>query len=463
MLKITFIISLFLVFTCGRLHAQDNYLQESAGMKVTSIKLTVDEDGIPQPASDKDKALLHDLVEKLAASPTTNAKKTTADVSPKKAGNKQGVGGGAPPPGGTDQPEGSEAGNSVVTTTTTVQEITEDAKKEIENELKYILFISSTNSSADLKKILTSCHKKFYHLDDIIKKIGVLQSADASTNFAFSETQIIYGIIDFTISRAKEQLVEIYLSKWYDTLANNTFTNQMLPQTIGTLKAFNDDQSLNVAQYGDKWKAAFQEDLRNFPVLLQKESFVNSVLSKTHLSDREKLEVSAVITGGSRLVYDIYLKKHLVTAVSDMSTDYIAQGDTDHPAFKRLIVLSDILLKAGGTLKDNDSYTAVSVDDINRMEYASWKIFIKLLFIRHYSGLKYASLGDIDSLLPNLLENEKIDKFAQLYRQTINVVSTYQKSINSGAGVTTTNLNFEETRKIFDLSFKLTEQVVNWL
>ena len=47
-------------------------------------------------------------------------------------------------------------------------------------------------------------------------------SGNNSTNFAFHETEIIYGIVDFTISRAKEQLVEKYLAGWYDKLGSST-------------------------------------------------------------------------------------------------------------------------------------------------------------------------------------------------------------------------------------------------
>lgn len=366
---------------------------------------------------------------------------------------------------------------------------------EIAYELAYTLFLFRTDSPEGLKKIIKTCPKRFYHLEWIEKNIAYLQSSlenekrslgsiqgspgfiprstaqtlglaaqtSVSTGFAFSEAQIIYGIVDFTISRAKEQLVEVYLSNWYDKLNGNTFTKQMLPHTLGTLKAFNDDQSLNVAQYGDKWKAAFQEDLRSIPVLLQDEAFVGQVLDATGRDCPEKAEISAIVTGGSRLVYGLYLKKHLVTTINDMSADYLIKKESKPATFKRMTVLSDILLKAGGTLENNDSYKAVSVDDISQMDYVSWKTFLKLLFIRHHEALRYVSNDSIDALFPDLIKKEKIDKFAKLYRQTISVVTTYQKAVNVHDDKSTTELNSEETRKIFELGFQLTEQVVNYL
>jgi hypothetical protein len=156
-------------------------------------------------------------------------------------------------------------------------------------------------------------------------------SGDNSTNFAFPETQIIYGIVDFTISRAKEQLVEKYLAGWYDKLDSVQIIKELIPQTLGTLKAFNEEQSLSMARFGDKWKSAFQEDLRNVPLALQKESFVKLLLDKAKVSDTDSKQVAPIISGGSKLVYDLYLKKHLVNSVSDLSTDYLLEKDKGCP------------------------------------------------------------------------------------------------------------------------------------
>lgn len=447
------------------LYAQDiNYIDESVYIHDIVKKLHkstgfavqfVVRDGIPELASENDKALFEKMVSALNNISDGNAGtgQNSQKASPQRSSND-----GAPSPGGVDQPE--EAAQSQAQS---VNSVHDNTGNEIANELRYILFIATTNDPVLLKEVIGSCPRKFNHLKSIANNLGLLNSSAGKTKFAFSESEIIYGVVDFTINRAKEQLVETHLSNWFDKLRKNEFTNQMLPNTLGTLNAFNQDESLSVAQYGDKWKAAFQEDFRNFPLLLQKQSFIDPLLSKSTLSASDQTEIRAVIMGGSHLAYNLYQKKHIVTAINDMSTDYLMDVNTNYSVFNRLVVLSDILLKAGGNLYNNDSYRVVSVDDISRMEYASWKIFIKLLFVRNKSGLDYISNGKIEALFPQLLQNGNIERFSQLYRQTINLIATYQSSINSGENITTSELSFEGTRKIFELSFQLVEQVTAYL
>lgn len=470
----TLLFLLILSLNCS-LYAQqnDNYLKESNLIKTiakkvalkskTKINIKLNADNVPELQDESDKIAFSKLLDNKTK---TTSKKTAKSGSAKKETKKPS---GPPEPGGGDQPTGNDDnGNSDITKDESTEENTDEddelAKSEMENELLYILFITNTDSPTELLKIASTCPKRFKHLESI-SNFANMNTSGAKTNFAFSESEIIYGIVDFTISRAKEQMVEVYLSKWYNTLESDAITRELLPQTLGVLNAFNTTESLNLAQYGDKWKSAFQEDLRNFPLQLQKETFVDTLLTRLKLDESSKIkasELKATITGGSRLVYDIYLKKHPVNILSDMSSGYLAEDNPKYEVFKRLTVFSDILLKAGGTMNNNESYTSTTIEDINRMDLASWKIFMKLLYVRHLDGIKYVSGGKSDDFLAQLLSEANINKFSTLYRQTINTVTTYQIAVNAIGNSELNQLNFEQSRKLFELSFQLTDQVINY-
>ncbi|WP_337965998.1 hypothetical protein [uncultured Flavobacterium sp.] len=466
--KLLFLLILFLNCT-GYAQQDDNYLKEANLIKTiakrvalkSKINITLNDKGILEVKSQDIKAF-----NKLLDNKTTPKKIAQSDSKKKKTKKQNGP----PETGGGEQPaadddngtkDNSKNSNSKISTA----EKDELTKSTEENELKYILFIANTDDPNELLKIASTCPKRFENLEKL-SKFGDLQTEGVKTNFAFSEAEIIYGIVDFTISRAKEQMVEVYLSKWYNTLKEDPIIKQLLPQTLGVLNAFNTTQSLNLAQYGDKWKAAFQEDLRNFPLQLQNEEFVALLLNKTNLTECSEVkasEIKATITGGSRLVYDLYLKKHLVNILSDMSAEYLLKPKPKNEVFKKLAVLSDILLKAGGTMDNNDVYISTTTEDINRMDFASWKIFAKLIYIRHLDAINYISDGESNDFLTQLLIDSNLNKFSGLYRQTINMTSTYQNAVNNSGNVKTNELNFEESRKLFELSFQLTDQVVNYI
>ena len=460
--KLLLLLILYLNYSGYAQEQQGNYLTEANLIKIAAqkialknnIKFVLNAKNIPVPETTADEKAFKSLLDK---SNKTDSQKKGKSTPAKKAS-------GPPPAGGDDQPaeDDTKNTNNANTTPDNTTEEEENEKIAKENEFKYIIFIANEDDPKELLKIASTCPKRFEYLESI-SDLADMQASGAKTNFAFSESEIIYGIVDFTISRAKEQMVEVYLSKWYNALEKDAITRTLLPQTLGVLNAFNTTQSLNLAQYGDKWKAAFQEDLRNFPIQLQNEVFVDTLLNRVKVAEPSKSEIKATITGGSRLVYDLYLKKHLVNILSDMSSSYVAETTPKYEVFKRLTVLSDILLKAGGTMNNNDTYVSTTLEDINRMDLASWKIFVKLLCIRNLDGINYVSSGKSDEFLNQLLIDPNLNKFSALYRQTLNTISTYQKAVNNVGNLQANELNFEESRKLFELSFQLTDQVISYI
>jgi hypothetical protein len=350
------------------------------------------------------------------------------------------------------------AGNSTVNIG---KRITVDGvmKKEIEMEVTWMLFLAFDNKESHFNDVKDKFPKYFEYIDFLSGAMG--NSGAGLTNFAFSESAIIYGIVDFTLKRAKEEMVNTYLEKWYKKLDANQNTKKLLPQSISVLKAFNEENSLNLAKYGDKWKAAFQEDLRNLPVVFQDETFLDSLKIGMNVENRE--EYISVIAGGNKIVYDLYLKKHLVNILSDLSVRYLSDAD-EQQVFKKLIVLSDVLLKAGGTMTNNETYQAASLQDLGKMDVESWRIFFKLTYIRHMDAMTFCfNKAYSDEFLTTLLTNEKVNRLAALYRNSLSLISNYQQMISVKTNSAETKLTFEESRRLFELSFQFTSQIGDYL
>lgn len=488
MKKHIILIALLCIIANTSIYAQTNYLNDAkyisevikkieiikkndTNINDTTLKLKIDNyRGKKQLVSENDKAF-NALFKKLLSQTESKQNPGSQPV----AHNTPKLNPGTPPTGVGNQP--SPSANRITPPknntqhtddTVTIKESsieTQLKEEEAKKELRYILYIMN-HDDVD-QTIIVDAPKKFgafAEQQEIDKNIDGT-SGDNSTNFAFPETQIIYGIVDFTISRAKEQLVEKYLSGWYEKLDSSQIIKDLLPQTLGTLKAFNEKQSLSMARFGDKWKSAFQEDFRNVPLALQKESFVSSLLKKAEVSD--SLQVAPIISGGSKLVYDLYLKKHLVNSVSDLSTDYLLEQNTINTKsyFKQAIVLTDILLKAGGEMKNNYTYKPVMVEGFKQMDTDAWKAFIKLLYTKHQKELAFALGNDSNNIITKLLDNKnaEVDDFANLFKKTISLISTYQTMINGGENQINSKLSFEDSRKLFELSFQLTEHSVDIL
>ena len=301
---------------------------------------------------------------------------------------------------------------------------------------------------------------KFMYLEKMIKGAtpGVGNSAAGPTNFAFSESAIIYGITDFVIKRAKEELLEVYLNDWYQKLNNDIIIQPLIPQTLSVYRAFSADNALNIAKYGDKWKNAFQEDLRNIPVQLQNEEYIETVLTKLQVVGNLKSELKPLIAGSDELVYNLYLKKHLVNVLSTMGAKYLSGSDTSNaPVFKRVVLFGNLLTSICGTLENNNNYKPVKLDELANMDLSSWQVFLKLLYVRNKKAIAVITGNNPANYCAIFSEVNKIQQFASLIKEAISVLTSYQ-TLLSGFNTNAQNtqeLTFDDVRKVFDLSFQL--------
>lgn len=378
--------------------------------------------------------------------------KTQATPDPFRAGGQ------APAPGAVAGPTpGAVAASAVPAAHDTIK--TDDAA--LRHEIEVILALAdSANCSPEVPV-------HFEYLDDIYNAgSGIGNAGMGTSSFTFPEAQIIYGITDFVIRRAKEELVEVYLRQWYDKLNKDNIIQPLIPQTLATFDAFINDNALNLARYGEKWKSAFQEDLRNIPVQLQKEDYVNVILTRFDADETLKTQLVPVIAGGDELVYNLYLKKHFVNIIAGMSARYQSDADTsDSPLFKRLVVFSDVLAKACGTMQNNNIYLPANLEDIAKMTPDAWIVFLKLVYFRNESSMKLVfGKNAKDTFCALIKDAGRVAQYAGMIKKTISGFSAYQVLLsgsNTNAGLTN-QLSFDEARKVFDLSYQLIAGVVDF-
>jgi hypothetical protein len=228
--------------------------------------------------------------------------------------------------------------------------------------------------------------------------------------------------------------------------------------------AFNEDNSISLAKYGDKWKSAFQEDLRNLPVQLQDELYVAMLLNKVGV--KNTFEITPVITGGDEIAYDLYLKQHLVNIIAGMAGKYQAEAtDGKVPVFKRLVVLTDILLTAGGTMdKTNTTYTPAQITQLRNMDISSWQVLLRITYLRNNTSLKYAFNNAADDVVFNSMVTDKnVNRFIGLFTQTNSIVTAYQGIISANAANTDNKLSFDNVRKMFDIAFSVVDNTEGYL
>ena len=343
------------------------------------------------------------------------------------------------------------------------------------NAALFLLLDSAVNDYNHVKGI----PQQFEYLDQIAKalqdlvRVPLVQplpnpvvigtSTVQSPGFAFSEANLINGLTDFIIKQAKAELAQVYLTRWYDMLSNNPITGPLLPQTLNVLNAFIQDNAVSLAKYGDKWKAAFQEDLRNIPVKLQDETLTGKILDVFKPTVELKKQLVPLIAGGDYIVYNLYLKKHILSILADLATTYKSDLDPagNLPVFKRIVLLADLVGSIGGDLKDDNSYAPVKLADLKKLDANGWKFLLRLA----YGSNNLVMAQVFGQNAGQFLTGSQGTKLGQLIQGTVSVINSFQNLVtgnNTNAGKTN-QLTVDEARKLFDVSFQLLDNAAGYL
>lgn len=372
--------------------------------------------------------------------------------------------------GGSQQPNANPTPTTVPNSGQSLQQMNALVNSgAVEKEINDLLAIIYADDVSDLKDV-KNYTQQFNNLSQILtatnqyfNQKGSMQELQAGALISTAglgglESEIIYGITDFAISRAKEEILEAHLKYLYEEMSSDAILQQLIPHTLGKMDAFIQDNSISMAKYGGLWKAAFQEDLRNMPVVLQKEWLVDSLLTKLKVDDEVKFQLAPVISGGDRIVYNLYLKKNLIQILADMAGDYVdADKNADLPVFKRVVLMSDIVTDALGYMSDN-GYQMASLQSIERMTPDAWDIFFKLLYLRNKQAI-HNVVGDHALKLIDIEDGSIRNQLILAVNKSLNLLNSYNTILPKDAKEAT----LEDIARVYDLQLQVVDNGIDYL
>lgn len=265
-----------------------------------------------------------------------------------------------------------------------------------------------------------------------------------SGSFGSWQTDIIYGIADWAIASARQQLLETAVNDWYKKLKADELTRTLLSNTLGTFEQFLTDGSLDLAKYGALWKAAFQKDLENIPVHLEGEPFVTTLLQRLRLHNNYVCEFAPFIAGSTSFVYGIRQKKNPAIILNDLATQYVAAADnTNFPVFKRIVILANILAETFGQVQGN-IYTPMSISTLKSMDTMHWQALLREVYMTGKTELDYALGG----YAPALVNESNAGINTKFFGLVNSLLTAYQSYLTITSSVTNTNTGNPSTNSL---------------
>jgi hypothetical protein len=361
-------------------------------------------------------------------------------------------------------------------------------REAIQNDLLDILVItdgsSAYNRTMNIMRYAPAIQRiknigTIQNAQTLLKQTGgtpvTLQSVPTGSLLAgtagINQQAIIEGIVDWIINSAKQELLESILEKWYDALYQDPIAGKLLTNTLKTYKQFVADNSVNLAKYGPLWKAAFQKDLANIPVDLEDETFVQTIIHRIAPAWAGERELTPVISGGTSIVYGMYQKKHIVTVLSELNSEYVTNATSWQdrlPVFKRAVIFSNIVASVVGQMKDN-VYTPMSLDYLKNMDESAWSAFINMIYRMNKKELTLVlEKNPVDFI--NEIHNGPGAKFYNILSAAIaaymSIQGTLSTQLINSAGVgaaPSKTISSDDFGKILDLSLAAVKKAVPYI
>ncbi|MEM7037886.1 MAG: hypothetical protein AAF570_12960, partial [Bacteroidota bacterium] len=276
------------------------------------------------------------------------------------------------------------------------------------------------------------------------------------------ESEIIMGIVDWTIQRAKEELMRSFLKRWIETIEGDSILMTAFPRTLDLLATT--DLSTIISD-GDVWKAAFQQDLNAAPANLP--SITRQVLARVR-SERITPELRREIMGMAIVTSDLFLslkrKNSLADAIGLASKEVSLRDSLSYT--ERGLLVAEILVSSVRLAPDG-SATFISPQNILQLSPGQMRDYWNLIFVRNAQLFKKAfRIDNLKKFYNSVLE--KINRFQLVLSKVANILTdvktilTVQPNSTVNARSTAKNgITFQDVDDYFQLSMNLITEALS--
>lgn len=345
-------------------------------------------------------------------------------------------------------------------------------EEEIANELQLIINIRD-NSGKEICKCAQDPEKykeiELKYLADINNYFSKIKSDafnqggargtaanngnDATGVFGISQAEIIQGIVEWSITRAKRELLQAFLQEWLYKVQSEKTLQTVFPNTLNLLKT---SEITAVISQGDVWKSAFVQDFDNLPYHIP--SLVSQIIDETKLDKIEKDELNGML----RTILAIYpelnkgkkleewlpiLAKTIQLNLDKKSTSIIERG----------VVGINLLLQNVRT-----GQTHLTPSQIINLQDKEFKILWNLIFIRNYKKVGFIFSDALTEISCEDLYNKTINKVnaLQLKMAEVSDIVTNIKELQElikKVAAKENSPNFNEIHKYFLIAMDITD------
>lgn len=233
--------------------------------------------------------------------------------------------------------------------------LTSQQKKQLDNELSIIqALISGLDGGSlgivDLDSLKDKIPTRFVYLSAIEKEltaamVPVSGSAQAASSVAagflgVNQSNLLFGITDWVIKNAKEQMMEAALNQFLADVKAVDIVKTLLPSTFNMLDTRNPTSALTD---GQAWKSVFTSDLKAAPLNMA-DVLVANLDSIKKLSITQKTTLRHMVVAYKSIFKGVQENKTPYLIFRSLANEYRVGSNDSMSMFKQGIMLTDVLL-----------------------------------------------------------------------------------------------------------------------
>ena len=265
------------------------------------------------------------------------------------------------------------------------------------------------------------------------------------------EAQIIQGIVDWTVQRAKEELMRAFLQNWLNKLENDAILKAAFPKTLDLLATT--DLTTLISQ-GDVWKSAFRQDLEDIPAHLP--AIVRAILARvpaTRLDANTRLQIEGTVEVASGLYVQLQQKKNIVDAIGTESATIMSQDRPTYSYAARGVVAVEIFISSV-QIVEAGLPRIVTPQAILQLSQGQLQELWNLMYVRNQTRMKVAFNIQDTTAFYNKVNNA----LAKVQLALADVASILNTIAQLGASKNLDGTPVQDATVYFDLIVQLMEE-----